>query len=74
MFRLKNLKNINEAIAQTQESLHKLLQEIYNTRVKIDKPEYASALTDTEKKTVIDKCTEVSLYCVNNNYLVPRHV
>lgn len=67
MFRLKKLKKID--LAKTKER-KPLLEAIYDVRLKLNKPEYASATTDIERQTIFDKSIEVNLYRINNYSLL----
>lgn len=59
-FRVTNLKNIDLAKSRKETSLNNLETAIIETREKLDQLDYASAATDVEIKTILDKCSEVN--------------
>lgn len=59
MFRITKLKEIDLAKVHKQQSYGTLLDAIYETRSKLKNPRYATATTDIEMKSILDKCLEV---------------
>lgn len=51
------------AKSRKETSLNNLETAIIETREKLDQPDYASAATDVEIKSILDKCSEV--ICIN---------
>lgn len=67
MFRITGLKEIDLAKSRKETSLNNLETAIIETREKLDQSDYASAATDVETKSILDKCSEVICFknCIN---------
>lgn len=65
LFRITELKKIDLAKSRKETSLNNLETAIIETREKLDQPDYASAATDIETQSILDKCSEVNYHCVN---------
>lgn len=62
LFRITGLKEIDLAKSRKETSLNNLETAIIETREKLDQSDYASAATDIEIKSILDKCSEVIIF------------
>lgn len=59
---MTKLKEIDEIKSGQRESLHTLIEYIYEAHSNLNKPEFASAITDKEKTLIVDKSIEVNFF------------
>lgn len=64
LFRITELKKVDLAKSRKETSLNNLETAIIETREKLDQSDYASAATDTETQSILDKCSEVNYHCL----------
>lgn len=66
LLRIIGLKEIDLAKSRKETSLNNLETAIIEIRDKLDQPDYTDAATETEIKSILDKCSEVTYICLNN--------
>lgn len=59
MSRITQLKQIDLAKSRKETALNNLESAIIETREKLEEPDYASAASDVEIQSILDKCSEV---------------
>lgn len=70
IFRITGLKEIDLAKSRKETSLNNLETAIIETREKLDQPDYASAATEVEFKTILEKCSEVLFLFNDYNFIL----